>query len=194
MLGYIWAFMIILSFLFGTITGNISEVTAAALSGAQDGAVTVFSLLGMMCFWAGLLEIAKQSGLTEKISVFLSPIILRLFPMLKKESAAFGAIVMSIIANLLGLSNAATPLGLKAMAELNKENKNSPYASDAMCMFVVINSAAFTLVPSTVIALLNGAGSENAAEILIPSWITSAAALFAAVLSAKFFAKKDKRR
>ncbi len=190
MLSYIWAGMLIVSYLFAIFNNNVALVTEAALDGAGNAVTMTISLLGIMCFWSGLMEIAKRSGLTEKISRLLAPLIHLLFPELSPKGAAFSSIVMNMIANLLGLSNAATPLGLKAMTELENENKSVKRASDAMCMFVVINTASITLIPSTVIALRSAAGSSSPFEIILPTWISSIFALAVGVTFAKLFSKR----
>ena len=194
MLTYIWALMIIISYFFSILTDSAEAVTNAALSGAAESVNMTISLLGTMCFWSGLMEIAKKSGLTEKIAKFLSPVIHLIFPDLSPKGAAFSAIVMNMIANLLGLSNAATPLGLRAMEELKKEAGDSFYASDSMCMFVVINTASITLIPSTILALRIAAGSTAPFEIIIPAWLSSFFALTVGIIFAKIFSKKSERK
>ena len=191
MLSYIWAAMIIISFIFGFFNNNIDAVTNAAFSGCSDSVNVVISLLGIMCFWSGLMEIAKRSGLTKKIAKILYPAISRLFPELSPKSDAMSAISLNIIANLLGLSNAATPLGLKAMEELKKESKYDSRASHSMCRFVLINTASVTLVPSTVIALRSATGSLFPAEIILPTWIASISALTVGIVASKILSKKD---
>lgn len=191
MLSYIWAGMLIVSYIFAILNNNVAYVTEAALDGAGSAVTMAISLLGIMCFWSGLMEIAKRSGLTEKLSHLLAPLIHLLFPELSPKGAAFSSIVLNMIANLLGLSNAATPLGLKAMTELYKENKSIKTASDAMCMFVVINTASITLIPSTVIALRSAAGSSSPFEIILPTWVSSIIALTVGVIFAKLFSKRS---
>lgn len=194
MLGYIWAGIIIFSYIFSIFTSRIAIVTEAALSGAGDAVSLAISMLGITCFWSGIMEIAKKSNLTEKIAKIMSPLISRLFPDISPKSPAYSAIVMNIIANLLGLSNAATPLGLRAMAELKRENNNAPVASGAMCMFVLINTASVTLIPSTVIALRSASGSLFPFEIILPAWISSFCSLFAGIIFYKFLTKRSQRR
>ena len=194
MLTYIWAIMILVSYIFAFLSDNAEAVTNAALNGAAESVNMTISLLGTMCFWSGLMEIAKKSGLTEKIAKFLSPVIHLIFPELSPKSSAFSAIVMNMIANLLGLSNAATPLGLRAMEELKKESLDKERASNSMCMFVVINTASITLIPSTVIALRIAAGSTAPFEIIIPAWISSFLALVVGIIFAKIFSKKSERK
>ncbi len=189
MMNYIWAGMILLAYIFALFTGRIEAVTQGALDGAKNAVEMVLSLLGMMCFWTGLLEIAKRSGLTEKLSALLRPLTRILFPQLDRKSPALSAIVMNMIANILGLSNAATPLGLKAMTELDRLNGGSKTASDAMCMFVVINTASINLIPTTIITLRSAAGSADPFGIIVPVWICSILSITVGVLMVKLFQK-----
>lgn len=185
--------MIAVSFVFSFLSGDINVASGALMTGAQDAVEMSLGLLGMMCFWSGLLKIAEKSGLTQKIAGFIKPATKFLFPDIPSDSPAIGAIVMNMTANLMGLSNAATPLGLKAMHELSRENGKSRRASNAMCMFVLINTAAITLFPSTLISLRSAAGSANPFEILMPVWICSFAALFSGVTAAKIMEKTEKK-
>lgn len=190
MLSFIWCFLVIISFIFGLANNSVAKVTDALFDGAASSVTTIISLLGIMCFWSGLMEIMKRSGLTEKLAKILSPIISFLFPGVLQKSDAFSYIILNITANILGLSNAATPLGLKAIAELDKENGHSDIASDDICMFVLINTASVTLVPSTVIAIRSALSSSNPAEIIVPVWISSLCALAVGVFSAKLLSKR----
>lgn len=193
MMDYIWSGMILTAFLFGICTGRTEAVSEGLLTGAKTAVELSFSLLGMMCFWSGLLEIAKRSGLTEKIAAWIRPVTRFLFPRLPADSPAVSAMVMNITANILGLSNAATPLGLAAMEELDKLNPEKGRASDEMCMFVVINTASISLLPTTVIALRAAAGSSEPFSVLAPVWITSLCALIVGVLATKLLARKRRR-
>ena len=166
--------MIVTAVVFGAANGRISEVTAALMSGAEDAVSMTISLAGIMCFWTGIIAGA------------LKPIIKFLFPKLRDREAE-DAVVMNITANMLGMSNAATPLGIKAVERLSKLSGGKT-ATDDMCMFVVINTASVQLIPSTVIAMRQAAGSAAPAEIILPVWICSIAALSVGVLCAKIFA------
>ena len=191
MLNYIWPAMIIISVIVSFFTGNTENISTAALSGAADGVKLTIELCGAMCLWSGLMEIAERGGITDILSRILSPVIKFLFPNVKSGSRAAHAISMSMAANLLGMSNAATPLGLAAMAELQKTNRSQSSASDDMCMFVIINTASFQLIPATLIALRASCGSVSPAEIIVPIWITSSISLALGVLSAKVFQRKQ---
>jgi len=190
MINKLWFFMIFTAFITSIFTGKISELGNAVIAGAQDAATLSFSMLGVMCLWTGLAKIAENSGLTKIIEKLLNPLTKLLFPKLKKDSPAIKAIVMNITANLLGMGNAATPLGIKAMKELEKLNTDKKIASNEMCMFVVLNTASVQLIPSTLIALRQSFGSENPGEIIFPVWITSITVLTIAVTAAKIFSFK----
>ncbi|MBR2499454.1 MAG: nucleoside recognition protein [Clostridia bacterium] len=190
MINYIWASMLILSFIFSIAKGNLSDVNNALLDGASSAVEMAIGLLGMMCFWSGLLEIAKRAGLTEKLSKMLRPLMKLLFPELKENSPAISAMLMNMVANFLGLSNAATPLGLKAMKELDKENKQRKKASHSMCLFVVINTASITLIPTTVIALRAANGSKDPFSVIVPVWICSVISITVGIVISKILAKR----
>lgn len=194
MMNYVWAGMILAAYLFAFVNGNVEAVTQGALDGAKSAVEMTLALLGMMCFWTGLLEIAKRSGMTEKLARLARPLMSFLFPQLKRDGVAVSAIVMNMTANFLGLSNAATPLGLKAMEELNLANGGSSRASDAMCMFVVINTASINLIPTTLITLRSAAGSSDPFGIIVPVWLSSLLSVTVGVAAVKMFSKKDARR
>ena len=193
MINFLWGGMIIVSFVFAMFSGNMESVNGALVEGTRSAVDMSIGLLGMMCLWTGLLEIAKRAGLTEKLAEVLSPLMRLLFPELKKDSPAVCAMLMNMVANFLGLSNAATPLGLKAMAELDKENKKRKSASDAMCLFVVINTASITLIPTTVIALRASNGSKDAFSVIIPVWICSIISVTVGIIAAKIMKKRGGR-
>ena len=193
MMSYIWGGMIVFSVLAAFFTGRMDAVAQGALDGADAAIKMAFSLLGIMCLWSGLLEIAKRSGLTEKLAQLLRPFMRLLFPHLPPNSPAVSAMVMNMTANMLGLSNAATPLGLAAMEELDKINPHKGIASDEMCLFVVINTASISLFPTTVIALRRAAGSTDPFSILVPVWLCSLIALIFGVLAALLLAVRKGR-
>ncbi len=189
-MNYIWVFMIIFSYIFSFFAGTYEEVTKSVFEASGSAVTLVISLLGMMCLWTGLLEIAERSGLVKKIQKILSPVITWLFPTIDKHSEISGAISMSISANLLGLSNAATPLGLSVMEKLEKRNLIKDTASDEMCMFVVINTASVTLIPTTLLTLRTTFLSKTPFEIIIPVWIVSTISLLSGIICAKLCARR----
>lgn len=191
-MNYIWVFMIIVSYVFSFFAGTTDEVTKSVFDGCSNAITLVISLLGMMCLWTGLLEIAERSGLAKKVQKLLSPLVAWLFPTIDKNTDTAGAISMSITANLLGLSNAATPLGLSVMEKLEKRNLIKETASDEMCMFVVINSASITLIPTTLLTLRTSFLSKAPFEIIVPIWIVSIASLLSGIICAKLCARRKK--
>ncbi len=191
MLNYIWCGMIVLSFVTAILTGRIEDVTNGAMEGAASAVETCAGLLGTMCLWTGIAKIAEHSGLVEVFAKILRPVTKIIFPKLKPDSSAMRAIVMNMVANILGMGNAATPLGITAMKELDRLNHGSGTASNEMCMFVVVNTASIQLIPATVISLRQMYGSQSPAEIIIPVWICSILSVIVGVTAAKIFEKRS---
>lgn len=184
MLNYIWAFMIFFSVLCAAATGRMAQLSSAVLSGAGNAVTLVIAMTGMMCAWTGLMKIADGAGITKALSKAFRPIIRLLFPSCEKDGPAVKAMCMNITANLLGLGNAATPLGIAAMKELKKKNPTST-ADNSMAMFVVINAASIQLIPTFMATLRSQYGSASPFDILPAVWVTSIAALLAGVATAK---------
>ena len=193
MLNYIWGGMIIISFITAVFNGRIEFVANAAMDGAGKAIEMCIGLLGTMCLCTGIARIAETSGLTGVFAKILRPVTKLFFPRLKQGSAALDAIIMNMVANLLGMGNAATPLGINAMKELDRLNKHKNTASNEMCMFVVINTASIQMIPSTVIALRQMYGSQIPSEIVAPVWICSICAVLLGVIAAKLFEKRSVR-
>lgn len=188
-MNYIFYFLIVISIIIGAINGRLNDVVNAILSGAELSVKVAFSLIGIMAFWLGMMKVAEKSGLVEIFSKIIRPITKRLFNEIPQDSPAVGDIAMSFSANALGLTNAATPIGIKAMKELQEENKNKKSASNSMCMFLAMNTAGFQLIPATVIAILISVGSKNPTEIIAPTLIVTTIAFVAALALAKIFQK-----
>ena len=165
--------------------GNMEALSAAALSGCGEAVTLVISLTGMLCLWCGLMKIAQQCRLTEAVARLFRPLTRLLFPELPAGSPALQAICMNLSANLLGLGNAATPLGLAAMQELQKLNRQKDTASNAMVTFVVLNTASLQLIPTTCAVLRQQAGSAAPMEILPAVWLSSVASAAAALTLAR---------
>lgn len=182
-----------ISLIFGTVNGRLAQTVAAAFSGAESAAGSVLAMAGVLCFWTGLLSVSEKSGFCKIISKIISPMLQRLFPKLKKEEKAFSYICMNVVANLFGMGNAATPAGLEAMRALDEKNGYSEYASDEMCMLVVINTASLQLIPTTVIALRSSNGAENPAAVIVPIWIASGIALISSVMLFKLMSRRRKK-
>lgn len=188
-MNYIFYFLIVVSIVAGAINGKLSDVVNAILSGAELSVKVAFSLIGIMAFWLGIMKIAEKCGLVQVISKIIKPITKRLFNEIPEDSPAIGDIAMSISANALGLSNAATPIGIKAMEEMQKHNVDKNTASNAMCMFLAMNTAGFQLVPATVIAVLIGVGYKNPTEIIAPTLLVTTIAFISAIILSKVFEK-----
>lgn len=184
MLTFIFALLIIGSFIASVITGSTRELTEAVLSEPVNAVELCIYLCGGMCFWGGLMRVAEKSGLTEKLAAVFAVLIGGLFKGIDKQGRAFKAICMNITANLLGLGNAATPFGIEAMKALAEEEKAGDTATPSMIIFTVINTASLTLIPSTALSLRMKYGSADPLEIVPAVWITSAAALFVSVTAA----------
>lgn len=187
MLNYIWVGMLITGIIVGIMNGRIDEVTKAIVSSSQNAVELSIGLLGVMCLWTGFMGIAEKSGVIEAIAKILRPLIKFLFPELPKNHPAAGAIVMNLVANFFGLGNAATPLGIKAMKELQKLNKKKDTSTDAMSTFLVLNTCCVQFIPATIIAVRASAGSENPAEIIGTIWVTTICATIVGVIAVKTF-------
>ena len=194
MLNTIWSFIVVFSVICALFLGNTQDLSKAFIDSTADAVGLLMTLTGVICLWTGLRKIAEQSGLNALIAKLFAPVLKRLFPRLDKNSAAFEAICMNISANLLGLGNTATPLGLKAMRELHRLDGGSDTASDEMVVFVVMNTASLQLFPTMLGALRQSYGSRAPFEILTPVWISSACALAVALTIAAAGNKAAKRR
>ncbi len=193
-MNYIFYFLIVGSIVIGAITGRLSDVVNSILTGAETSVKVAFSLIGIMAFWLGIMRIAEKSGIVEWISKVIKPITKWLFPEISEDSEALGDVAMSFSANALGLTNAATPIGIRAMEEFQKVNKDKTSASNAMCMFLAMNTAGFQLIPATVIAVLIGIGYKNPTEIIAPTLLVTTIAFLFAIFMAKMFAKLWKKQ
>ena len=186
MLNYIWFGMIFISVIVGTITGNIDAVTQAAIDMSKTAVDIAISLIGIMALWLGIMKIAEQSGLIKIIAKGLRPITLKLFPEVPPDHPAIGSIILNMAANILGLGNAATPLGLKAMEELQELNENKETATNAMCTFLAINTSSVQIIlPATVVALMGA----TAHQIFITTILATGFSTMVAIISVKYFEK-----
>ena len=193
MLNYIWGGMIIISLIVSVLTGRVEQTAAAAAEGAAAAIESCISLLGIMCLWTGLARIGEKAGLVRLFARALRPVTKLIFPMLDADSPALGAIVMNVVANLFGMGNAATPLGIKAIGELDKLNGGRKTASDEMCMFVVINTASIQLLPATLISMRQSFGAANPGEVIVPVWLVSVCALAVGVTAAKLLERRRRQ-
>lgn len=187
MLNFVWGGLIIVSVIAALLLGNTDELSAALINSGSSSIELILTMAGIMCLWSGIMKIAEESGYTRAISKVFAPLLKPLFPNLDKKSEAFQSITMNITANLLGLGNAATPFGLKAMKELHTLNNHSDKASDEMVIFVVMNTASLQLLPTTLATLRQTYGSEAPFEVVTAIWISSATALAVALIVACTF-------
>lgn len=199
MMNYVWPVLILFSFAASIITGNVGALSNAVIQGGQNAVELLLRLVAMLCLWGGIMEIAQQSGITAAVSKLLRPVLKLIFPRLKNEKYAMEAISMNITANVLGLGNAATPLGLEAMRRLQLINSDTMTASDEMIVFVVMNTAAMHIIPTTVATMRGQYGSQSPMEIMPASILTSFCALTVAILFAKlgnrlYKAKREGKR
>lgn len=181
MLNYIWLFLIIISLVCGLFTGNIHELSQSILSAGTDAVSLCMKLMGAMCLWCGLMNIAEKSGLCSLIARFMAPLLKLLMPSLRYDSESLESVSMNITANLLGLGNAATPLGIKAIENMKRQSNEKDTITRDMAVFTVMNTAAVRLIPSTAAALRESAGSHAPMEIITCVWISSALSLICAV-------------
>lgn len=188
-MNYVFFILIAVSIVVGCINGSMQEVVNSMLSACDTAVKISFSLIGIMAFWLGIMRIAEKSGFVEFIAKIIKPITRFLFSDINDNDKANGDIAMSISANALGLTNAATPIGLKVMRELQEENPQKDTATDAMCMFLGMNTAGFQIIPATVIAVLVGVGAKNPSEIIIPTLIVTTVSFLTAIIIALLLKK-----
>lgn len=191
-MNYIFYGLIVISIVIGAINGKLPDVVNSILTGAEKSVQIALSLIGIMAFWLGIMKIAEKSGVVEFIAKLIKPVTRRLFNEIPPEDPAIGNIAMNFSANALGLTNAATPIGIKAMQELQEHNVDKKSASDAMCMLLAINTAGFQLIPATVIAILVGIGYKNPTEVIAPTLIVTSFTFVCAVVLAKILQKFSK--
>ncbi|BDE86500.1 spore maturation protein [Oscillospiraceae bacterium] len=183
----IWTGMVLVSILCGLATGRGPAVATAALDGAAAAVELCLSLAGVLCLWMGVMEIMRRSGLSQKLSRLLMPVLRRLYPAFARDREVMDTIAANVSANLLGLGNAATPLGLEAARKMSRRTPG--VANDALCMLVVCNTASIQLIPTTVAAVRAGAGCAAPFDILPATWLASAISVSVGILAAKLFAK-----
>lgn len=192
MMNWVFAIMIIVAVIFGIATGNISDVSNSILDSGSSTIQLFLILLGSMAVWGGIMRIADKAGITGKIASIFKPVAKLLFRGLDVNGRAFKAITMNITANMLGLGNAATPLGLEAMKRLEEEEKTTETASRNMIMFIILNTASIQIIPTTVATIRLSYGSKNPMDILPAVLITTLCALFVGILMV-FLLDKNKK-
>lgn len=191
MVNWIWMGMIVISVLFGAINGRMEQVAEAAFGGAQTGVTVCLGLISILVFWMGLMRNAEDAGLVRKLSRIMAPVVRRLFPDVPADHPAMGYILSNMSANLLGLGNAATPMGIKAMQELQTLNPDKTVATPAMCTLLALNTASITLVPTTIIAIRMNFGSLHPADIVAPTLLATILSTGAAILVDRWYRHKS---
>jgi len=189
MLNYIWLFFILSAIIIGAFNGRIEEVTSAAFDSAGKAVTLAIGLIGLMAFWLGMMKIAEESQLITLISKLVKPIAVRLFPDIPPDHPAIGSMVMNISANMLGLGNAATPLGIKAMEDLESLNKHKGVATNAMCTFLAINTSSVQLIPIMSLVILKEVGYTNPTQVIGSTLFATTISTIVAIISVKILEK-----
>ncbi len=191
MISAIWFLMIFVGIIYSLFTGNLKEINHIVLREAQEGVNFTISLMGIMCFWLGMMKIAEKSGLMDKLAKILAPVVQFLFPEIPKGHPAEKWILMNFITNIFGIGNGATAFGLKAIKELNNLNMQKKKATNAMCMFLVINMSSLQLVPLTVLKIRQDYGSIDSTEIIAPSIIATFISTVVGIIAVKILGVKN---
>ena len=192
MLNIIWPVFITISVVYGILTGRVEEVNNSIFESTAEAVKLTITFFGTICMWNGIIQIAAKTTLMDKLTKLLNPLMKFLFPEIKKGDKVHEEISMNMIANMLGLGNAATPLGLKAMKSMQKQNEKKDTLSNSMAMFIVLNTASLQIIPTTVIAIRSSLGSSNPSGIIIYVWIATIAAAITVVIATKTFIKMGK--
>ncbi len=193
MVNVIWAVLIFIAILYSLITGNIDTINNGILTHASSGVNLILEMMPLIVLWTGIMKIAEEAGLLNIFAQVLNPLLSKLFPSLDKNHKALGYIASNIGANMLGLGSAATPFGLKAMEELQKDNPKKDTATEAMITFLVLNTGGVTLIPTTVIALRMMYGSKNPTEIIITSILATMVSSISGLILDYFIRKKNRQ-
>lgn len=194
MLNIIWPIFIIISYIYAILAGNIDKVNVEIFDSVNEAVSLSINLLGAMCLWCGIMKIAQNTSLIKKFTKMLNPIMNWLFPTLKQNNEAKEQIAMNITANILGIGNASTPLGLKAMETLQRDNMDKEKLSDSMAMLIVLNTASLQIIPTTIIAIRVSLESKSPTLIIVPVWIATICAAIAGILCVKIFIAKENKK
>ncbi|MCY6960528.1 nucleoside recognition domain-containing protein [Clostridium brassicae] len=189
MINYIWFFLMISGIVFGLVTGKGGIISKSIITSTESSVKLIIGLIGMMCLWSGIMKIAQKSGITEKLAKLLRPILNLIFKDVSRNKNAMGSILLNLTSNMLGLSNAATPFGIKAMEELQKTNPNKDTATDDMALFLVINAACIQIIPTSVISMRAACGSKNPGVIILPAIIATGIAAVMGIIYCKILEK-----
>jgi|SRR5690606_6360226 len=193
MINYIWVALSLIGIGFAMFNGTIDEVNKAVFQGAQEAVTLCIGFISVLVFWLGIMRIAQNAGLLDRLSQIFRPIVKRIFPEVPENHPAMGYILSNIMANMFGLGNAATPLGIKAMEQLKILNGNKDSASRSMVTFLVINTSSVTIIPTTVLAIRMNYESASPAEIVLPTLIASILATTGAILLDRYYYNRGKK-
>lgn len=194
MLNLVWPIFIIISFSYAIFSGNLQNLNSSIFDSVESAVNLSITMLGTMCLWSGIINVATNTNIMKIMNKMLKPIIRFLFPEIRENLKAQNEISMNMVANILGLGNAATPLGLKAMETLQVENKNKQELSDSMIMLIVINTASIQIIPTTIIAIRSSLGSENPTSIIVPVWIATICSAIVGITVTKLLIKYSNKR
>lgn len=192
MLNILWPIFIIISYIYALFSGNLEKINNGIFESASSAVELTLTFFGTITLWCGIMQIAKDSSLSKKLAKALKPLIKLLFPDVNENDPAHEEISLNIIANFLGLGNASTPLGLRAMESLQNKNPNKGTLSDSMAILVLLNTASIQLIPTTVIAIRTSLNSANPTSIIFPVWVSTFFAAFVAISVAKILIKLGK--
>ena len=191
-MAWVWAGMVILSLVFGVANGTLAEVSAAALEGANSAVELCLSMAGILCLWSGVMEVMNRCGMTDRLSRLFRPLLRRLMPEASRDRETMAALSANLAANLLGLGNAATPLGIQAARRMARSARDGA-ATDEMCLLVVLNTASIQLVPTTIAGVRAACGAASPFDILPAVWLASALSVAAGLLAAGFLSRLGRR-
>ncbi len=194
MVNIIWVCLTVIGIVFAMVNGTMSEVNEAIFSGAKEAVTLCIGLISILVFWLGMMRIAEDAGLLNKLSNLFRPIVTRLFPEIPHNHPAMGYILSNMMANMFGLGNAATPLGIKAMEEMKKINGGKSEASRSMITFLAINTSSITLIPTTVIAIRMNYNSASPTDIVGPTLIATICSSIGAILIDRFYYYRRSRK
>ena len=187
MLNKIWGIFIIIAISYGFFSGNIEYVNNSLFESIENTTNFIIKMAGNICFWTGIMKILSNTTILEKIKKIINPIIKLIFPEIDKKSKAYDEISMNVVSNIVGLGNAATPCGLRAMEEMQKENDNKAKLSKSMLKFMLINTASIQLIPTTIIAIRTSLGSTKPSSIVFGVWFASIIAFISIIIISKIY-------
>ncbi|WP_237395740.1 nucleoside recognition domain-containing protein [Okeania sp. KiyG1] len=187
----IWLFMIVSATVIAAYNGRMTEITEASFESVKNAVTLAIGLIGSMALWLGIIQVVEAAGGMIVIARLIRPVMVKLFPDIPASHSAMSAIILNIAANALGLGNAATPMGLKAMVEMDKLNPEKGTATDAMCLFLAINTSSVTIIPISVITVRASAGVTNPGDVILPAIFATCCSTITAIFAAKFFARRQ---